>query len=185
MISISKVKVLYLNQCDKKKCSGWRILKSKVALEISVQQIGKALLLSPYSQVAVSPTDRELVLKYGVVGVDASWNKIDATMKRRIFSQGTGRSLPFLVAGNAVNYGKPTKLNTAEALAATLWIIGEKEYAHKLLGTYRSGQAFIGLNEARLEAYAQAKDSTEVVAIQKEFMDALWGEADDNSDLDQ
>jgi pre-rRNA-processing protein TSR3 len=80
--------------------------------------------------------------------------------------------LPILVAGNPVNFGRPTKLTTAEALAAALYIAGFGNDATELLSVFRWGHTFLELNHERLEDYADAKNSIEVVELQKRFIEA-------------
>jgi len=78
--------------------------------------------------------------------------------------------LPYLIAANPVNYGVPTKLSTVEALSAALYIVGFKEKAEQLLSKFKWGPNFIVLNQEFLEGYARAKDSAEVVELQRGFI---------------
>ena len=80
------------------------------------------------------------------------------------------RSLPYLIAANPTYYGRPTTLSTAEALAAALFILGDKEKAKVILSRFKWGPTFLDLNREPLEAYAAAENSTDVVEAQRQFM---------------
>ncbi len=84
--------------------------------------------------------------------------------------RGVSRCLPYLIAANPVNYGVPTKLSTVEALAAALYIAGFGEEAERLLSIFKWGPQFFTLNKELLDSYASAKNSSEVVELQKLFI---------------
>jgi pre-rRNA-processing protein TSR3 len=125
-------------------------------------------VLNPFSQIAFSPADRERIEKYGLAGLDCSWEHAEKVLLKHV--RGTSRCLPILIAGNPVNFGKPTKLTTAEALAAALYIAGFKEEASRLLSIFKWGHTFLEINLERLETYARAKNSTEIIEIQRKFI---------------
>jgi pre-rRNA-processing protein TSR3 len=57
-----------------------------------------------------------------------------------------------------------------EALVAALYIAGFNEEAAKLLSIFKWGHTFLEINHERLENYAKAKNSTEIIKLQKCFM---------------
>jgi pre-rRNA-processing protein TSR3 len=130
----------------------------------------RAIVLNPFSETAFSPEDRKRVEGFGLAALDCSWEHAEKVLKKHV--RGTSRCLPILVAGNPVNFGRPTKLTTAEALAAALYIAGFGNDATELLSVFRWGHTFLELNHERLEDYADAKNSIEVVELQKRFIEA-------------
>jgi pre-rRNA-processing protein TSR3 len=128
----------------------------------------RAIVLNPFSEVAFSPADRGRVEKFGLAALDCSWEQAEKVLLKRV--RGTSRCLPFLIAGNPVNFGKATKLSTVEALAAALCIIGSEEQASELLSLFKWGHTFLEINCERLEGYRNARNSTEIVELQKSFL---------------
>jgi len=127
-----------------------------------------AVILNPFSKKAFSPAEQKRLERKGLAAIDCSWMHADEVFELSV--RGASRCLPYLIAANPTNYGRPTKLSTVEALSAALYIVGFKEPATRLLSIFKWGPHFITLNRELLDEYARAKDSGEVVDIQKKFM---------------
>ena len=93
---------------------------------------------------------------------------------------GHHRLLPFLVAANSVNYGKPSKLSCAEAAAASLYICGFVDAAKAVLDEFSWGKEFIKLNIELLELYRTSADAEEMVKRQNEWLDKVEKEGISN-----
>jgi len=165
-----RIIVIHFRQCNPFKCTGLKLAKKGLAKVFFSRKYipGRSVLLSPFSIQALSPTDRETVEKWGVVAVDCSWADIDETFKLSL--PGVQRCLPYLIAANPTNYGKPTKLSTVEALAAALYIVGFKKECMRLLSVFKWGPSFLSLNREALEAYSKAESSLEVARLQRLFI---------------
>lgn len=81
----------------------------------------------------------------------------------------TQRFLPFLVAANPVNYGRPYKMNTAEALAACLYICGFKQEAEMVMAPFGYGIEFLRLNYEALESYSQCTTAQDVMILHNQY----------------
>ncbi len=167
-----RVLVYHAQQCDPKKCTGIRLSRMKKGkiLKTMKQIPPRAVVLNPISEIAFSKADRDALLKSGLVALDCSWKQAEAIFANSRL--GAQRALPYLLAANPINTYKPIKLSTAEAVAAALYIAGFKEKAEDTMSVFKWGPSFITLNQEPLDAYAECVTSTEIVQVQKEFMDA-------------
>jgi pre-rRNA-processing protein TSR3 len=129
----------------------------------------------------ISPADADIIRQNGLAVVDCSWAALDQVPFAKL-PKGGERLLPFLVAGNTVNYGRPYKLNCAEALAAGLWICGLKEDAELVMSHFSYGEEFLRLNEELLEAYSQCKDGDEVIQAQNKYLAEAGAPAESSCD---
>lgn len=156
-------------QCDPRKCTGKKLARFNLAtLHNNVRSLPReAIFLDPFAEQALSPADNK---KNGIVVLDCSWEEVERIFPFLQKLMMRHRALPFLLAANAVNFGKPFKLSTVEAFAAALYILGEKEQAALILNKFKWGPVFLELNREPLERYANAKDSTEVVKIQSDYL---------------
>ncbi|WP_400151119.1 DUF367 family protein [Candidatus Methanarcanum hacksteinii] len=159
------------NQCDPKKCTAKRMLKFGLAKEAkTLHAIPKgSIVLSPFAEKALSPDDIKYA-RHGLVVMDLTWTNIDEFPRPK----GTNdRALPYMLASNPINWGRPMELNSAEAVMASLFILGEREQAETFLRRFNWAPEFMRLNGELLEEYSSAKDSTEVVRIQNEYIDSI------------
>lgn len=121
-----------------------------------------SILLDPFAEKAVSPEDVTTAVTSSLSAFDCSWETAEAMLpaaRRRT----NPRALPYLVAANPVNFGKPTKLSTVEAVAAALYIYGRFEQAEEALSVVNWGPRFLEVNKEPLEAYAECETSADVV----------------------
>ncbi|PCH41690.1 DUF367-domain-containing protein [Wolfiporia cocos MD-104 SS10] len=157
------------DHCDPRRCSGKRLARLGLIQELRVGQRFRGIVVSPKGTQIVSPSDRELVLRNGVAVVECSWARLDDVPFGKIASPHE-RLLPYLVAANPVNYGKPWRLNCVEAIAATFFITGFKEYAQYLLSKFGWGASFWEINEPFFDQYSRCHASEEVEAMQNQII---------------
>lgn len=160
------IKIVDHRQCNNKRCTARKVIVKGLAREEKkLRRTG--IVLSPLSETALSPADRMKAKKGGLWAIDCTWRNSES----KLSNIQNGRALPYLVAANPINYGRPVKLTTVEALAAALYILGEKEEALDLLSVFKWGPHFLELNREPLDTYSQAKNSKDVVLAQELFID--------------
>ena len=174
-----RVYVFDAAQCDPKRCSARRM--ARMGLVEPVSRLGqlprKAILLDPYAKKALSPEDAKQARSRGITILDCSWEHAEGTFKNaRRIAKLIPRGLPFLLAANPVNYGKPYRLSSLEAAAAALAIVGDTAHARRLAAATNWGTTFLQLNAEPLEEYAGAANSAEVVRIQRAYLGSSEGE---------
>ena len=154
------------NTCDPRKCTARRLARDGLVIILhSLSRIPQStLLLDPTATKALSPQDRSCT---SITALDCSWEVLERIPRERWRHR---RALPFLVAANPVNFGRPLRLTSVEALAAALYITGEEARATEILSRFSWGLRFLEVNREPLREYAAAKDSAEVVEIQSAYL---------------
>jgi len=158
--------VRYEGDDDPEKCTARRLAQfGHATLHHSARETPPGIVLSPFAEQALSPADRERSDR--LVALDCSWE----TASEEVFDlDGIPRALPFLVAANPVNFGRPFRLTTVEALAGALVILGEREQAETICSAVDWAETFLELNDEPLRRYASCADSAAVVAVQDEYL---------------
>ncbi|XP_026751523.1 18S rRNA aminocarboxypropyltransferase [Galleria mellonella] len=171
------IKMWDLNHCDPKKCSGRKLLRHRLIKNLKLGQRFRGIVLSPIGSQCVSPNDDSIIKEHGIAVIDCSWAKIDETPFGKMKSNHP-RLLPFLVAGNPINYGKPYQLTCVEAIAAALYITGYQREAEFYLSKFSWGHSFLELNSEVLDLYAACTDSKSVIEAQTKYLESAGEEGD-------
>ncbi len=173
-----RVYVYNAEHCNPKRCSARRL--ARFGMVEQVDRLGrlpkKAILLDPFAKKALSAEDAEQAGSRGICLLDCSWEQAEGMFKKaKKIARLTSRSLPYLLAANPINYGKPWRLSSLEATAAALTILGDTEHGKRVAAVTNWGQTFMQLNAEPLEEYATAETSAEVVRIQQAYLDSGRG----------
>lgn len=154
-----------------KACTGRRLLHRRLARATTVAEhlSPSPLVLDPYASDPLSAADRSRALRAGILAIDCSWNRLS---ERGRFPgpavNGTPRRrLPLLIATNPQHYGRPAQLNTVEALAAALAVVGRPEQAARLLEGFRGSEEFLRVNAERLSEYRASPDADAVRSAER------------------
>lgn len=136
----------------------------------------------PNAKKIISPADRELLETHGAAVVECSWVRVQEVPWSRIGGK-CERLLPYLIAANTVNYGKPWRLNCVEALAACFCICGHEDWAKDVLKPFRYGDAFLEINSKLLKRYAACATEEEVKKTEEEWLAKIEAEYAANRDV--
>lgn len=162
----------HAGQCDPKRCTSRKL--ERLGLLTFVPRIASlpagSVLLNPEAEHVLSQEDAPRAERRGLSLLDLSWKvteKVGAFPRAR---RTVGRALPYLLAANPVNYGKPFVLSSVEALAAALVILGRGDQASSLLEKFAWGEQFLRLNAEPLAAYREAGTRAEILEAEALFI---------------
>lgn len=162
--------VFDFGQCDPKRCSGRKLLKTDKISMVRNFRSFKGILLSPRGTQTISPADAELISSKGIGVIDCSWARLDDVDFKKMPSRNS-RLLPFLVAANPTNYGKPYRLNCIEALASAFFICNMPDEANCIFEGFQYSEEFFRINMEVLVAYRSCRDEHEVIQAQNRYLE--------------
>lgn len=130
------------------------------------------LLHRPNAKRILSAEDCPLLEQYGAAVVECSWVRIKEVPWSKIGGK-CERLLPYLVAANPVNYGRPWRLNCVEAFAACFYICGHSDWATEILQHFSYGQPFLDINSQLLRRYAACKTEDEIKKAEETWLEKI------------
>ncbi|CAD6585470.1 MAG: ribosome bioproteinsis protein tsr3 [Tremellales sp. Tagirdzhanova-0007] len=174
--------------CDPRRCSGKKLARHGLISSMRIGQRFRGIVLTPKGKKPIAPCDEEVVLSSGLAVVECSWARLEEVPFGKIKSP-FERLLPFLIATNPVNYGKPWRLNCVEALAAGFYITGHEAWAEILLSKFSWGHAFFKVNGDLIKRYRMCHTHEEVMdmqeLIQKEMVEDRAKRKAEKADYDE
>jgi rRNA small subunit aminocarboxypropyltransferase len=162
---------LEMGQDDPAKCTARKMIHMDLARGVGrkFHASDSVIVLNPYAHRVLSPPDRGAK---SILAVDCSWNQAQEVFFRKL--GGKHRRLPTLLAANPTNYSRAGMLSSVEAVAATMYILGEVEDARRYLSIYKWGPNFETLNQEPLESYRSARTEGGVLNAEREYFPHLF-----------
>jgi pre-rRNA-processing protein TSR3 len=162
--------VIDYGQDDPAKCTAKKMVHMGMATEVTrkFHASNTTIVLNPFAGTVLSPLDAGCK---SVLAIDCSWNLAQEVFFRKM--GGKHRRLPGLLAANPTNYSRLGILSSVEAVAATMFILGEEEEAERYLALYKWGLTFQTLNHDPLQEYSKASSEVEIGEIERSFFSQL------------
>ncbi|KAK8097285.1 Ribosome biogenesis protein TSR3 [Apiospora kogelbergensis] len=151
--------------------------------DLHAGQKHNGVIITPNGKHTISPADKDLMDQYGAAVVECSWARTGEIQWSK-FGGKCERLLPYLVAANSVNYGKPWRLNCVEALAAAFYICRHPDWAEQILAPFNYGESFLKINSKLLKKYAACEDEAGIKKTQEEWMERLEREYTESREED-
>jgi rRNA small subunit aminocarboxypropyltransferase len=164
---------LEMCQDDPIKCTARKMIHMELAKGVGrkFHASDTTLVLNPYAHRMLSPPDKG---SKGILVVDCSWNQAQEIFFKRL--GGKHRRVPLLLPANPVNYARPGMLSSLEAVAGSLYVLGEVEEATAMLNIYKWGPNFLTLNHDPLESYRMCKSEGKVLQQEREYFPHLFAQ---------
>ncbi|CRG97769.1 ribosome biogenesis protein TSR3, putative [Plasmodium gallinaceum] len=181
---IDEIKLFMIDykECQNKKCSCKKLYRFKKIKKVQTNKKFKGIVLTPFCEKYFSINDKYTVEKFGLSVIDCSWKSLDLLKKIKYSNQ---RKLPYIIAVNSINYGKPYKLSCLESLAFCLYICNYTQQCNDILNIYKWSINFTNLNKELLDKYKLCKNHDEIKKAESEFIENYLDEKEENKKIDQ
>ena len=156
----------YLGEDDPAKSTMLKLKRFGLAEKAGMKKISQTLSLTPFADSLVTPADGSIILERGISVIDGSWARIEGIRNLRLRFP---RKLPLLVPANPVNFGKPGKLSSVEAIAAALYICGFRSASTLVLSKFNWGMQFLKVNMEPLEEDSSCSSQEDMTRAESLF----------------
>ncbi|CAG9472273.1 ribosome biogenesis protein TSR3, putative [Plasmodium vivax] len=170
------------NECQNQKCSCKKLYRFKKIKKAPINKKFKGIVLTPFCEKFFSINDKATVENFGLSVIDCSWKSLDLLKKAKFANQ---RKLPYIIAVNSINYGKPYKLSCLESLAFCLYVCGYNKQCTDILNIYKWSSSFVNLNGELLDMYKLCNTHEEVKSVEDEFIHNSLSEKEKRKEIDQ
>ncbi|KAG8808814.1 ribosome biogenesis protein tsr3 [Serendipita sp. 401] len=151
--------------CDPKRCSGKKLERLGFITSLRIGQRFRGIVLTPNATQVLSPMDRTIIAQGGIAVVECSWARLEDVPFGKIKSPNE-RLLPYFVASNPVNYGRPWKLNCAEAIAVAFYMTGFDAYGETIMKQFSWGHSLLPLNRVLVDQYKMCQSVEDIKRVQ-------------------
>lgn len=155
-----------MSQDDPKKSTMKKLERFGLARRVDARKCRSSMILTPFADRYLTRNDLKIYRRKGICIIEGSWNRIESV---RDFRSQEERLLPVIVPANPVNYGKPGKLSSVEALASALFIMGLENEAREILSKFKWGPTFLEMNRVLLSDYSGCSTQDEISKVQEAY----------------